>query len=674
MRLDFTHSILLPIAQAMAFQYSLFDTLLEPVFIVDDKQKIIYCNEPASILVGLSARRLTRGVRFDEVLSFSEPIDWLADVSAITDSTPYKEVNFKSTESTEGKIQITAQPIQCERAEKAWIIFFRDVTLEERLQMKYRGELEQKESIILDLKKAREALEDYSKNLEKKVEERTVQISEMNRTMSALLDSLAQGFFIFDESGRCLNVHSKACLSTVECAPDGKYLWEVLKLPADKIPGIQKWIKTIFMDLLPLEDLIPLGPPEYNHSEGKKISIEYCPMMGAGAQIEGVVVVATDITSLFAAKKLAEQEKARASMIINLIQHRLTIGRTLRECRDQLKNIEIELKNPTPNEEILFRSFHTLKGTAGILSAEDLRDACHKAEDKLAEYKKDTSELSMKTIVSANSEVQKSYQGFLDQVIEVLGTNSISEKRILEIPAEEIEKLLNQLENSQSSHPGNFLENSRQIFERLREFFLLEPIGNFFKNYQDYCLDLGKELGKNIRRPQFINPSIPILPDPYIPLFSSLVHAFRNSLDHGIETETERVDKGKESFGSIKVQFSLKRNSSDELRLYIQIKDDGRGIDPNLIRFKLSEKKVDTTRLSDFEVIQHIFDSGLSTKQQVTSVSGRGIGMDAIRTAAKDLGGNAWIESILGVGTTLYIEAPYITSKNTVSVLETKAS
>lgn len=186
----------------MRIQYSLFDTLLEPVFVLTADQKVVYCNETAAIVAGLSIRKITRGMKFNELFQFSEPIEALDNLIGVSDATPYKEVNFKALHAEEGKVQITLQPIFDSMGDKNWIVFVRDVTLEERLQKKYRAELEQKEGVITALEEAKVQLENYSKNLEQMVADRTRELSRLNTTMSALLDSLGQGFFIFNAEGK----------------------------------------------------------------------------------------------------------------------------------------------------------------------------------------------------------------------------------------------------------------------------------------------------------------------------------------------------------------------------------------------------------------------------------------------------------------------------------------
>lgn len=265
----------------MRIQYSLFDNLLEPVFVLSAEQKVVYCNETAASIAGLSVRKITRGMKFSELFVFNEEIDGMDNLVTVTDATPYKEVSFKAVHGEEGKVQITLQPVFDSMGDKNWIVFVRDVTLEERLQKKYHGEIEKKEVVIKDLEEAKLKLEDYSKNLELKVAERTKELSGLNQTLSALLDSLEQGFFIFGKDGAVLDVSSKACESTIECRPNGKFAWDVLKIAPNKMDEFTTWMQTIFMEMLPFEDLAFLGPETYPHSNGRNISLEYHPLRNA---------------------------------------------------------------------------------------------------------------------------------------------------------------------------------------------------------------------------------------------------------------------------------------------------------------------------------------------------------------------------------------------------------
>jgi two-component system chemotaxis sensor kinase CheA len=95
--------------------------------------------------------------------------------------------------------------------------------------------------------------------------------------------------------------------------------------------------------------------------------------------------------------------------------------------------------------------------------------------------------------------------------------------------------------------------------------------------------------------------------------------------------------------------------------LRISLHDDGGGVDPQKIRTRLASKGIATDQETDDQVIQHLFDSQFTTKDRITETSGRGVGLDAIKYEALQLGGKLWIESTLGAGSTLIVEVPYLT-------------
>ncbi len=637
----------------MRIQYSLFDTLLEPVFVLNAEQKVIYCNEAAALIVGLSIRKITRGHLLSELLDFSESIEGLQDLLYVTESTPYKEVNFKSVHGPEGKIQITIQPIFDAMGDKNWLVFIRDVTLEERLQKKYRAELEQKEDVIADLEKAKLQLEDYSKNLEKMVADRTYELSRLNQTMSALLDSLGQGFFIFKADGQILDVSSKACENTIECRPDGKLIWDVLKLPENKIEGFKKWMQTLFMEMLPFEDLSPLGPTEYPHSENRNISLEYHPLRTAEGSMEGVVVVASDITSLVEAQKQAETQKEHAKLIINLIKSKREIQRFIYESQDLLSSLRDEVtKDAGPyNLDGIFRWLHTLKGGAALFSVKSVADCCHEAETLLSEVKTEWSQAGFIALRGKCFEIEDQFSRFIEETREILGTSALSAERQIEVAISKLNDIARKV---------GALPNGGSLAQELLLELAMEPVAQHLEPYSEVINRVAETEQKMIAPLQINNGKIMVIPEIYSGMLATLVHAFRNAVDHGIETPDVRVAHGKPAEGKIFVDVKI-HAVEDRPYLQIKISDDGAGVDPTKVRAKLAKKNIDVSKKSDEEIIQHIFDSEFSTRDQVTAISGRGVGMDAIKVAAEELSGRVWVTSKVGQGSSIYIEVPYMT-------------
>ncbi len=136
-----------------------------------------------------------------------------------------------------------------------------------------------------------------------------------------------------------------------------------------------------------------------------------------------------------------------------------------------------------------------------------------------------------------------------------------------------------------------------------------------------------------------------------------LIHLVRNSIDHGIETPEERKAIGKDPTGTIKISAEHKSTKA-----IFQISDDGKGIDPDVILKKIIDKKIvspeEAKDLTKEQLVDYIFHSGFSTKENVSEISGRGVGMDVVKNTIQKLGGGITISSEKNKGTTFKITLP----------------
>ena len=136
-------------------------------------------------------------------------------------------------------------------------------------------------------------------------------------------------------------------------------------------------------------------------------------------------------------------------------------------------------------------------------------------------------------------------------------------------------------------------------------------------------------------------------------LSEPLVHLIRNSADHGIESRERRKELGKPVEGEIKITAFQQGN-----RVTITVSDDGKGINPEIIKKSAEKKGISTEGMSDKEIIHLIFHPGFSTAQEVTNVSGRGVGMDVVQSKISQLGGTIELQSEVNIGSTFTINLP----------------
>lgn len=184
----------------------------------------------------------------------------------------------------------------------------------------------------------------------------------------------------------------------------------------------------------------------------------------------------------------------------------------------------------------------------------------------------------------------------------------------------------------------------------------MQPIGRLFQKYPRVARDMGRQLGKNVElvlsgeETELDKTMIEELSDP-------LIHLIRNAVDHGLESVEDRRAMGKPEVAT--VHLSAQQVGD---HILIQIKDDGRGIKPEVLRRKAHEKGLldaeAAANMDDKASLNLIFLPGFSTKDQANNFSGRGVGMDVVRTNIQKLNGRIDIESIVGQGTTFSIALP----------------
>jgi two-component system chemotaxis sensor kinase CheA len=184
----------------------------------------------------------------------------------------------------------------------------------------------------------------------------------------------------------------------------------------------------------------------------------------------------------------------------------------------------------------------------------------------------------------------------------------------------------------------------------------MQPIGNiwgqFPRTVRDVALVCGKEVNIEMKgkETELDKTIIEAIKDP-------LTHLVRNSVDHGIELPAERVQAGKERVGRL-----ILRAFHEGGQVNIEISDDGAGLNPERIRQKALDRGVITAeqaaRMTEREIFNLIFLPGFSTAEKVTNVSGRGVGMDVVRTNVEKIGGTVDIQSTLGRGTTVRVRIP----------------
>jgi two-component system chemotaxis sensor kinase CheA len=183
------------------------------------------------------------------------------------------------------------------------------------------------------------------------------------------------------------------------------------------------------------------------------------------------------------------------------------------------------------------------------------------------------------------------------------------------------------------------------------------PLGHVFNRFPRLVREIAATLGKSVR---LVVEGETTEADKAVveALFEPLLHGVRNAIDHGIESPAKREALGKAPVATVRL-----RAAREGERVVVEVEDDGRGIDPAAIRAVAERRGLlppdALAALTDEDAVDLVFAPGFSTAAAVTDLSGRGVGMDAVRSAVERMGGRVVVESRLGSGTTLRMSLPF---------------
>lgn len=244
----------------------------------------------------------------------------------------------------------------------------------------------------------------------------------------------------------------------------------------------------------------------------------------------------------------------------------------------------------------------------------------------------------------------------LDQLMNLSGELVLSKNRLLTI----YDELQERYDGEQFLDKLNQVANSLSIITTDIQLAVMktrmQPVSKVFSKFPRIVRDLSRELGKQIEleisgeETELDKSIIEEIGDP-------IMHMIRNSCDHGVEDPAARVAAGKSEKGVVQLKAYNEGN-----HIIIEIADDGKGMDPDMLKVKCIEKNLITEKeadqMSDKEAFALIFKPGFSTAQKVTSVSGRGVGMDVVKTNIEKLNGIIEIDSEPGKGSVFKLKIP----------------
>ncbi len=244
----------------------------------------------------------------------------------------------------------------------------------------------------------------------------------------------------------------------------------------------------------------------------------------------------------------------------------------------------------------------------------------------------------------------------VDKILNLVGELVIGRSMIGQVLSEISDRDPNDVLVKKLSHANAFVEKTLSQLQKNVMKMRMHPISQIFRKFPRVVRDLSHAQHKQIElvmegeKTELDKSILDVIGEP-------LIHLVRNAVDHGIELPAEREQAGKPAVGTITL-----RAAHDGNQIVIHVIDDGKGLDPRLLRQKAVEKRLKTAeeanRLSDIEAMDLIFLTGFTTASAVTDISGRGLGMDIVRSSIESLKGRIQVSSRQGEGTTFTLRLP----------------
>gem|GEM_PF-6468532 len=509
-----------------------------------------------------------------------------------------------------------------------------------------------------ELRLSNEQLEQRTAELAESLQE----VAESRSKVTNLLDTSGQGFLSFGSDLIIEPDYSRACLSMLDTAPQGRRADEVL-FQGDAAKA--ELFREIVSGAMTSEDgfkrdlLLSLLPGSTERL-GRLLKLEY-KRLGHGH----LMVVLTDVTEERRLSKRLDSERQRLAMIVAAVTESRdffdAVDSFQHFYRQDLMRILSTRTEPLSIHQEITRQIHTFKGMLAQFSFEAAPQLLHQLEEKLSGLGRKGAEMTAGQIVELvlSVDLHSALETDLTVLRNALGDDFLDQGKRVFLPLPQARKLRAVAEKvlaGEELDPRS--DEFRELFEAFRNLDKIS-LAEALATYEHTIGQVAKRLDKEMDRLAIDgDEDIWLDPDHYGPFLRSLVHVFRNAVIHGIEEPDERMANGKEPAGKIECRFRLKGYS-----FTLSIADDGAGIDVIDLRDRAVSLGLVTREaadgLSDDEATALIFADALSSRNQADELAGRGVGLAAVRAETQALGGQVTVTSTLGEGTRFQFSIPF---------------
>ena len=470
-------------------------------------------------------------------------------------------------------------------------------------------------------------LASHRENLERKVLTRTAELSKRNDAMRLVLDTVDQGLVTIDRTGRMSAERSRAfdaAFGTPE--PDQTFFRHLSQGGKDLACTFELDWAQITEGFLPLD--VALGQAKSRFQIGDNyFALAYKPVL-EGEVVQGALLTLSNVTSELLARRAEAVQAEQVRTFARVMHDRTGFIGFFNECRSLLERIRDDRFELVADK---LRAIHTLKGNSALFDVMSVASAAHGLEQAL-----ETGD--QHTVAEASHALVSSWEAFSQTIQPILG--EVQGDRC-EVAREDLSALL------QAIRDGRGPSELEALALRVES----EPVRAYFVRAADQLRNVCDRLGKPQPNVSISDAGIKLMPRRFAGFWAAFAHVVRNVADHGLEFPDERALANKPAQPEVTIGARLNDDA-----LLIEVSDDGRGIDWPKVRERA--RGLGLPHATPANLTDALFAPGLSTADEVSETSGRGVGMSAILAECRALGGACTLHSEPGRGTRLTFTFP----------------
>ncbi|HET9241110.1 MAG TPA: 7TM diverse intracellular signaling domain-containing protein [Oligoflexus sp.] len=506
------------------------------------------------------------------------------------------------------------------------------LALADKVRLTEKSAFARIEKLNVDLHKEHEAVVHLNNNLERMVEEQT-------REIKSILKHIQIGIMIVGRHGLTITeTHSesvKTLFHTDKVASSS--VLDLLFKHAQATEETRSVVQTVLENSLDESDLnfhsnSHLLPTEMNFRFGEEVRVlqlDWNPVIDRNARVEKMLISVKDVTALKkleaeAAEKSKELEYIGEILDVTPKQFGIFVNSAQRFLSDNKRLLRTNHRYDKEILKILFINMHTIKGSARALGLSHLTPLMHDAEQRLAASLSNIANWNRDALLDDCQKIQDLMDTYQDLNQVKLGRN-VGDS--LALSHDLVERIRNFLRVTEEEGVPMLKQKARSLKESIEELTFVRA-ETVFREVLSNAEMLARDLQKESPLITIEDRGICLSSEAQELIRNTFIHIIRNSMDHGIESAAERLAAGKSKEGHIFVQLDLKDDG-----LYITYRDDGRGLNLRAIhQIALDKGLIKAQQKNSLEEIAYlIFEPGFSTAQSVTDISGRGVGMNAVK-------------------------------------------